>query len=155
MTELTDLVAPAAVMHAVTASSRTDLLAQMAAVIERAYDIPAASVLESAMEREHLGGTGVGEGVAVPHARLRGIEHAFGAMATLAEPVDFDAPDGRDADIVFLLVSPAEAGADHLKALARVSRVLRKPEMRNALRTAQTGGALYGLITAHSPVRAA
>ncbi|MCU0882335.1 MAG: PTS sugar transporter subunit IIA [Hyphomonadaceae bacterium] len=155
MTELTDLVAPDAIMHGVTATSRNDLLAQMAAVIEASYAIPAASVLESAMEREHLGGTGVGEGVAVPHARLRGIDHTVGALAILTAPVDFDAPDGRDSDIVFLLVSPVDAGADHLKALARVSRVLRKPEMRTALRSAQTGGALYGLITAHSPVQAA
>jgi nitrogen PTS system EIIA component len=155
MTELSDLVAPAAVMHGVTATNRTELLSQMAAVIESNYGIAAASVLESAMEREHLGGTGVGEGVAVPHARLRGIDDTVGVLATLSAPVDFDAPDGRDADIVFLLVSPVDAGADHLKALARVSRVLRKPEMRLALRNAQTDAAVYGLITAHSPVQAA
>jgi nitrogen PTS system EIIA component len=155
MTELTDLVAPNAVMHRVTATTRLELLTAMSAMVEQVYGLPAAAVLESAMEREHLGGTGVGEGVAVPHARLRGITETMGVLATLAEPVDFDAPDGRDADLVFLLVSPAEAGADHLKALARVSRILRKPEMRNALRNAQTDGAVYGLITAHSPVQAA
>jgi nitrogen PTS system EIIA component len=155
MNDLSDLVAPAAALHRVAAEDRRDLLATMAGVAEAAYDVPALAVLESAMEREHLGGTGVGEGVAVPHARVRGLDGPVGVLATLASPVGFDAPDGRDADLVFLLVSPAEAGADHLKALARITRVMRRPEMRNALRAAHSATALHGLLTVHSPVQVA
>ena len=99
------------------------------------------------MERERLGSTGLGEGVAVPHCKIDGLDKVRGIFARLETPVDFDALDANPVDLVFLLLAPANATAAHLKALARVARLLRDPENREALRAADSVEAVFAIIT--------
>jgi PTS system nitrogen regulatory IIA component len=96
--------------------------------------------------RERLSGTGMGEGVAIPHAPVAGVTRPIGAFARLETPIDFDALDGRPADLIFMLLAPPEKGADHLKALARVSRFLRRAETRERLRAARGAEELQALF---------
>jgi len=103
-------------------------------------------LVTAAIERERLGSTGVGNGVALPHARMPGIERVAAAFARLSEPLDFDAVDGRPVDLVCFLLAPADCGGAHLRALARVSRLLRRPETRQRLRAAPTADALYAIL---------
>jgi PTS system nitrogen regulatory IIA component len=155
MGDLTDLVAASAVLHRVRAASKTELLQQMADAAAATYGLSASAVFEGALERERLGGTGVDDGVAVPHARLRGLPRPKAVVALLETPHDFHAPDGRPADIVCLLLSDEDAGADHLKALAQVSRLLRRPELRAAIRASRSDAALFAILTRAEPSKAA
>ncbi len=121
----------------------------LAALAERAAPIagqPASLILERVRERETLGSTGFGQGAAIPHARLAGLAQVTIVVATLAREIDFGALDGGSVDIVVLLLSPEDAGADHLKALARISRALRNPHILDAMRDAQTVDALRAAI---------
>lgn len=103
-------------------------------------------VVSAAIERERLGSTGVGNGVALPHARMEGMDRVVAAFARLSEPLDFDAIDGRPVDLICFLLAPADCGGAHLRALARVSRLLRRPETRQRLRAAPTAEALYAIL---------
>jgi PTS system nitrogen regulatory IIA component len=103
-------------------------------------------VFEVLLERERLGTTGVGGGIAIPHGRLPGLTHMFGLFARLERPVDFEAIDERPVDLIFLLLAPSAAGADHLKALARVSRLLRDRSLVEKLRATESADALYALL---------
>jgi nitrogen PTS system EIIA component len=143
MVDLADLISADAIMHRVKAGLKTDILLTMTKVAARAYGVDPSATYESTLERERLGGTGVGDGVAIPHARLKGLKTPMAVLAVLETPVDFDAPDGRPADIVVLLLSPDDAGADHLKALARLSRLLRRPDIRDGIRSARTAAAIH------------
>ena len=105
-----------------------------------------ATILASLTEREQLGSTGLGQGVAIPHGKLDGLPRIYGLFARLAEPVDYKAIDGRPVDLVFLLLSPPDAGADHLKALATVSRVFRDRQTVAKLRGARSRDALFALL---------
>ncbi len=107
------------------------------------------------MDRERLGSTAMGHGVAIPHARIKGLERIAGVFARLERPVDFEAVDGGGVDLVFCLLAPEEAGADHLRTLARVSRMLRDDETRAKLRATADAAALYALITEPRASRAA
>ncbi len=113
------------------------------------------SLLEAVMEREQLGSTGVGGGVAIPHARCAELDEFCGFFARLEEPVEFDAIDDAPVDLVFLLLGPAQDGAGHLRALARISRVLRRPETRDKLRRAPDESALNALLSDLTQTRAA
>ncbi|MGJ8560834.1 MAG: PTS sugar transporter subunit IIA [Litorimonas sp.] len=103
-------------------------------------------VVSAATERERLGSTGVGNGVALPHARMQGMDRVVAAFVRLAEPLEFDAVDGRPVDLVCFLLAPADCGGAHLRALARVSRLLRRPETRQRLRSAPNSEALYAIL---------
>lgn len=103
-------------------------------------------VVSAATERERLGSTGVGNGVALPHARMEGMDRVVAAFVRLAEPLGFDAVDGRPVDLVCFLLAPADCGGAHLRALARVSRLLRRPETRQRLRAAPNSEALYAIL---------
>lgn len=103
-------------------------------------------VISAATDRERLGSTGVGNGVALPHARIEGMDRVVTAFVRLAEPLDFDAVDGRPVDLVCFLLAPADCGGAHLRALARVSRLLRRPETRQRLRAAPNADALYAIL---------
>jgi nitrogen PTS system EIIA component len=155
MTDLSGLVAASAVLHRVRVTSKAEILRDMAEAAEAAYGIAAAPVFEGALERERLGGTGVDDGVAIPHARIRGLDRPRGVVALLEQGTDFDSPDGRPSDIIFLLLSPDEAGADHLKALALVTRVLRRTEVRQAIRASRSAAALYAIVSQPEPSQAA
>ncbi|KAF0172730.1 MAG: PTS sugar transporter subunit IIA [Hyphomonadaceae bacterium] len=137
MPDLIEVLAPAAILPRVHASSKRQALQTVCDALAEAAGLNARSVFDAVLMRERLSGTGMGEGVAVPHARVPGLQHPVGAFARFDPPVDFDALDGRPCDLVFLLLAPAERGADHLKALAKVARFLRKPDARERLRAAR------------------
>ena len=117
--------------------------------------LKARDVVFSVMERERLGSTGVGYGVAIPHARLEGLEEVRAVFARLETPLDYDAIDDRPVDLVVLLLAPADAGGDHLKALAQISRLLRREDMRARLRSAPTAESLHLLLTEDREANAA
>jgi nitrogen PTS system EIIA component len=155
MVDLADLISADAIVHRVKAGPKNDILLAMAKVAAKAYGVEVSATYESTLERERLGGTGVGDGVAIPHARLKGLEGPMAVLAVVDPAIDFDAPDGRPADIVVLLLSPEDAGADHLKALARLSRLLRRPDIREGIRAARTAAAIYAFTAQSSASQAA
>ena len=104
-------------------------------------------IVQAALERERLGSTGVGSGVALPHARIKGVEGVFAAFARLEQPIDFESIDDRPVDLVVMLVAPEDAGGLHLRALAKVSRLLRREDVRNRLRSAPSEEALHLILT--------
>jgi nitrogen PTS system EIIA component len=119
-------------------------LSERAAAISR---LPAREIFDAILQRERLGPTGVGDGVAIPHGKLTKCERICGVFAKLERPIDFEALDGLPVDLVFLLIAPESAGADHLKALAAIARVLRKPGIAGQLRGARDASAMYSLLT--------
>lgn len=140
------LITPEAVALS-TADSKDAILAELAARFASAYGLDQAEVYERLQERERLGSTGFGRGVAIPHARLSDHNRPVGALLKLAHPVDFASADGMPVDLVFGLVSPENAGATHLHALAAISRLTRDEAMHDALSNADTPEVLLGLIT--------
>lgn len=147
MNDLSDIVAPEAILPRLAAASRRQALQAMADVLSRVGDISAREAFDAVLMRERLSGTGMGEGVAIPHAPVTGLLRPIGAFARLEPAQNFDAFDGRPADLVFMLLSPADKGGDHLKALARVSRFLRKAETRDKLRAARGADDIFALIS--------
>lgn len=137
MSEIKDLVLPQAILARVTAGSRRHALQMLSEPLAQAGGVDPRAAFEALLLRERLSGTGVGEGVAIPHARIAGLPRPIAGFARLDPPLDFDAMDNRPADLVFMLLAPAEKGADHLKALARVSRMLKRADMREKLRAAR------------------
>lgn len=146
MSELSDLIAPEAILPRLLATSRRQALQAMTETLSKASGVDARAAFDAVLMRERLSGTGMGDGVAIPHAPVRGITRPLGAFARLDPAQDFDAIDGRPADLVFMLISPMDRGADHLKALARISRFLRRADMREKLRAARGGDELYALF---------
>ena len=146
MNDLSDLIAPDAILPRLLATSRRQALQLMAETLAKGAGVDARAAFDAVLIRERLAGTGMGEGVAIPHAPVVGITRPVGAFARLAPPQDFEALDARPADLVFMLLAPPDKGADHLKALARISRFLRRSEMREKLRAARGADELYALI---------
>lgn len=153
--ELADVIARDAILPALKAGSKKQVLQEIAQRANDAYGLDARVVVEGLLAREKLGSTAMGGGVAVPHARLAGLSSIVGLFARLEQPVDFEAADGQGVDLVFALLAPEESGADHLRALARVSRLLRDAETRAKLRKTTEAPALYALITEPAASRAA
>ena len=153
--ELADLIARDAILPSVKAGSKKQVLQEIAARARDAYGLKARAVVEGLLAREKLGSTAMGGGVAIPHARLPGLNSIVGLFARLDRPADFEAVDGEGVDLVFVLLAPEESGADHLRALARVSRLLRDPALRKKLRETAEAPALYALITEPVASRAA
>ena len=148
MTQLHDILSPDAVLHHVAAGTRKSLFQQLSAAAAVAYGLDPAIVANAIATREKLGSTGFGAGVATPHGKVPGLMQVCGVFARLVTPLDFDAVDDLPVDIVFMLLSPPDAGADHLKALARVSRALRDKPFVAKLRGAGSRDALVALLTA-------
>jgi PTS system nitrogen regulatory IIA component len=145
--EIADLLTgPDAVLAHAKATGKKALLAELAGKAAGLYKIDERKLFDRLLERERLGSTGIGGGIAIPHGRLTTITKPHGLFARLAHPVDFDAIDERPVDVVFLLVTPEGAGADHLKALARVSRLLRDRSLVEKLRATEKADALYALL---------
>lgn len=152
MPKLGDLLNQDSVIYHAQAMNRLDAIKLLAKQANIAFGIDTNLAFEGTMTREALGGTGVGEGVAVPHARIKGIKQTYGVFALLKEAVDFESPDNKPADLVFMLLSPEESGANHLKALAKITRMLRQPAIRASLRAARSQSALLALlINAETP----
>jgi PTS system nitrogen regulatory IIA component len=145
--EIADLLTgPEAVVATVKATGKKALLAELASRAARVFKLNERSLFDRLLERERLGSTGIGGGIAIPHARMPALAKPIGLFARIAQPIDFDAVDDRPVDIVFLLVAPEGAGADHLKALARVSRLLRDRTLVDKLRATENADALYALL---------
>ena len=141
-----DLVAPNAIIPALKVNGKKQALQEIAAKAATLTGQSERTILEILLQREKLGSTGVGNGVAIPHGKLAKLANVFGLFARLERPVDFEALDGQPVDLVFLLLAPEGAGADHLKALARVARLLRDPEVARKLRNSQDADALYAVL---------
>jgi len=141
-----DLLDRRAVTPKVTASSKRQALSLVAETAARRFGLDAGVVLEALLAREQAGSTGVGSGVAVPHARLAGLDRMRGVFLRLETPIEFDSVDGQPVDLLFALLAPPDAGSEHLRALARVSRLLRRADVREQLRQARTVDALYALL---------
>ena len=140
------LTGPDAVLAQVKASGKKALLAELAGRAATVFKLDERKLFDRLLERERLGSTGIGGGIAIPHGRLPALDKPVGLFARLVHPVDFDSIDERPVDVVFLLVAPEGAGADHLKALARVSRLLRDRGLVEKLRATESADALYALL---------
>jgi len=147
MTDFSNLLSPETVVEGISVKTRKALFAELGERLSRAYGLDAAAVAQALGDREKLGSTGFGDGIAIPHGRLAGTRQVVGVFARLAHPLDFEAVDGLPVDIVFAMISPVDAGSDHLKALARVSRQLRDRGFVAKLRGAGSPDALYALWT--------
>ena len=152
---LLDFLAPAAVIPALRASSKKQALQELSEVAARLTGMEERAVFEVLLQRERLGSTGIGDGVAIPHAKLAKLDSIFGLVARLDKPIDFEALDDQPVDLMFVLLAPEAAGADHLKALARIARVVREPGITDRIRATRDADALYALLTADSAPRAA
>jgi PTS system nitrogen regulatory IIA component len=144
--DLTDLIDAPAILPALKANSKKQVLQMLA---ERAAEItgmPEREIFDTILQRERLGSTGVGNGIAIPHGKLAGIKRITGVFARLDAPVDFDALDDQPVDLVFLLLAPEGAGADHLKALSRIARVLRDGETVAKVRGTNDAAAIHTLL---------
>jgi PTS system nitrogen regulatory IIA component len=130
----------------IQAEAKHEILDLLARRFAEVYELDVAEVLEGLEERERLGSTGFGRGVAIPHARISGINRPVAALLRLSESVDFAAADGMQVDLIFGLLSPENAGVSHLHALAAVSRIVRDERMHEALMEAQNAEALYALL---------
>jgi PTS system nitrogen regulatory IIA component len=143
---LNDLVAPNAIIPALKVNGKKQALQELAAKAAELSGLSERTIFETLMQREKLGSTGVGNGIAIPHGKLSKLNKLFGVFARLARPIDFEALDGQAVDLVFLLLAPEGAGADHLKALARVARLLRDPDVAHKLRDSRDVEALYSVL---------
>lgn len=146
MSSLGELLLPNAIVARARWQGRRQVLAEMSGLMARALGLDVREVHDAVQERERLGSTGVGEGVAIPHARIESLSRPVGGFARLIEPADFEAIDERPADLIFMLLAPTDAGADHLRALARAARVFRQERIRDALREAQTEEAVLAIL---------
>jgi nitrogen PTS system EIIA component len=145
--ELSEIIGVEGVRAPLKATSKKRLLQDLADMAESVYRLSSPTVYKALMDREALGPTGVGRGVAIPHARFGGVSHVVGLFTRLEKPVDFEAIDRQPVDLVFALFAPETAGAEHLKALARVSRTLRSDAVCAKLRSTFDPSALYAILT--------
>ena len=143
---LTDLVAPQAVLQALKVNSKKQALQELAARAAELSGRAEREIFDVLMQREKLGSTAIGSGIAIPHGKLPKLDKLFGLFARLDRPIDFEALDGQPVDLVFLLLAPETAGADHLKALARVARLLREPGVARMLRESRDKESLYAVL---------
>ena len=153
--DIIDLLTPEGVIPSLPATSKKQALQGVAARAGAMCGIGEREVLDVLLERERLGSTGVGEGVAIPHGTLPDLGHLFALFARLEAPVDFDAADEVPVDLLFLLLAPESAGADHLKALAKISRYLRDPEVCARLRGAADAESIRAVLSEGATPRAA
>ena len=135
-----------AIKTALPGGSKKALLQQLANLAGQRLDLDSGTILSSLSEREQLGSTGFGQGVAIPHGKIEGLKRIYCSFVRLAEPLDYKAIDGRRVDLVFLLLSPTDAGADHLKALAAISRVTRNASTLEKMRGARSRDALAAVL---------
>lgn len=143
--KICDILLKESILPNVIADSKKQILEKLSEVAAQKTALDSNVILDALIERERLGTTGVGNGVALPHTRLIGLNKIFCAFVK-TNPVDFEAIDGKTVDLVFLLLVPEEAGADHLKALSRLSKLLRDNEIATRLRQAASADALYDII---------
>jgi nitrogen PTS system EIIA component len=144
--QLADFLDYDAIKTGMPGGNKRSLLQQLANLASQRLGIEVAAILASLTEREQLGSTGFGQGVAIPHGKIEGLNRIYGLFARLSDPLDYKAIDGRPVDLVFLLLSPVDAGAEHLKALAAVSRVTRNVATLEKMRGARSRDALAAVL---------
>src|SRR5213595_1761478 len=152
---LTDLVAPNAIVPALKVNGKKQAIQELSARAAKLTGQNERVIFETLMQREKLGSTGVGNGIAIPHGKLPKLEKLTGFFARLDRPIDFESLDGQPVDLIFLLLAPEGAGADHLKALARVARLLRQADVVTKLRETRDAEALYAVLALQSSSEAA
>ena len=145
--DLSDFIGADGVLPSLKLASKKQVLQELAGKAAAQTGLEEREIFETLLQRERLGSTGVGHGVAIPHGKMAGLDRLFGMFARLDKPIDFDAMDDEPVDLVFLLLAPEGAGADHLKALARIARVLREPGMAKKLRGCRDAAGLYAMLT--------
>lgn len=143
---LNDILSLPAVFPALRVSSKKQALQELSAKAAELLHRDEREIFETLNQRERLGSTGVGNGIAIPHGKLAKMDRLFGLFARLEKPIDFESLDGEPVDLIFLLLAPEAAGADHLKALARVARLLRDPEVARKLRASRDAAAIYAIL---------
>lgn len=153
--ELQELVPLEAVIPALKVSSKKQALQELAKYAVNLTGLKERDIFDVIQEREKLGTTGVGQGVAIPHGKLDDLDKLYGVFARIDQPIDFDSIDGQPVDLVFLLLAPASAGADHLKMLAKVSRLLRDKATCDKIRKAEGADAIHALLAAQETSSAA
>ncbi|TXL73981.1 PTS IIA-like nitrogen regulatory protein PtsN [Vineibacter terrae] len=153
--ELADILGPDAVIADMRASSKKQALLEVAQRAATVTGLHERTIFDVLLERERLGSTGLGGGIAIPHGKMSGLGRLYGVFARLAAPIDFEAIDARPVDLMFVLLAPESAGADHLKALSRVSRALRDRVLVEKLRATDRADALYALLVEPQKSRAA
>jgi PTS system nitrogen regulatory IIA component len=145
--DLSDLIDASSIMPALKANSKKQLLQLLAEKAAAISGIPEREVFDTILQRERLGSTGVGNGIAIPHGKLPGAKRITGVFARLETPVDFESLDDQPVDLVFLLLAPEGAGADHLKALSRIARVLRDADRVAKVRATRDAAAIQALLS--------
>jgi PTS system nitrogen regulatory IIA component len=145
--EISDLVSPESIVPKLRARSKKQALQKLSKRLAAIVHQDEGIIFDVLLEREKLGTTGVGTGIAIPHGKLPGLDTLHGMFARLESPIDFEAIDEQPVDLIFLLLAPESAGADHLKALARVSRLLRDSGACESLRRAESSDDIYSLLT--------
>jgi PTS system nitrogen regulatory IIA component len=155
MNGLSDILTVDAIDEHLAAANKKGLFQQLALAVSRRTGLPAKTIAAALAEREKIGSTGFGGGVALPHAKIEGLDRVVGAFARLASPIEFQSVDGLPVDLVFLILSPPDAGADHLKALAGASRALRDRSLAAKLRGARSRDALFALLAGVESAHAA
>ncbi|MEX2650662.1 MAG: PTS IIA-like nitrogen regulatory protein PtsN [Alphaproteobacteria bacterium] len=152
--DIQDILTLKGVVPRLVATSKKHAIEQVARAAAEVSGLDSRFVFEVLLERERLGSTGVGHGIAIPHGKFAGLDRIHAVFARLDQPVDFDATDGAPVDLMFVLLAPESAGADHLKALSRVSRLLRDRTVCDRLRGATTREEIHGVLT-HGHAQAA
>ena len=152
---LLDLISADAIIPAFKAASKKQALQEISEKAAQASGLPAREIFEALLQRERLGSTGVGAGVAIPHGKMARVGRIFAVFMRLTKPIDWESLDAAPVDLIILIIAPESAGADHLKALARIARAMRDPGLTNKLRAARDAAAIYAMITTEAAPHAA
>ena len=155
MNDLSDILTGACVDAGLPAANKKALFQQLGVAVARQTGLSAKDIVSALSEREKLGSTGFGNGIAIPHGKVEGLSHIFGYFARLTAPIEFQSIDTMPVDLVFMILSPPDAGAEHLKALARVSRTLRDKPTLAKLRGARSRDAMFALLAGIESLNAA
>ena len=145
--DILNLINLDSIIPSLKATSKKQILQELGNVAKRMINMPSYEIANVLLERERLGTTGVGHGVAIPHGRFSNLKQICGVFAKLEKPVNYDSIDNQPVDLVFLLLAPEGAGADHLKALAKISRMLRDEKTCDKLRGADNSDAIFAILT--------
>ncbi len=143
---LQSLITRDAVLPCLRAASKKQALQELSEHAARACNLPPREIFDALLQRERLGSTGIGSGIAIPHGKLAKVAQIVGVFARLEKPIEFESLDGEPVDLILLLIAPEAAGADHLKALARAARLLRSPAVTTKLRVTRDAGAIYATL---------
>lgn len=143
---LTDLIARDAILPALKVASKKQALQELSELAALQSVVPAREIFDALVQRERLGSTGIGAGIAIPHGKLAKVGRIFGVFARVEKPIDFESLDGEPVDLILLLLAPESAGADHLKALARAARVLRYQSVTSKLRATRDAGLMHSIL---------